>query len=91
TGNEMRVTSVTPEQTTIGVNTIFRVTGQNLSSAMVLDLEGCDARLMSSSSTEQRSYRCVPYGRSGTRTIRVRDRLGGTVLYTGSLNLLGAT
>lgn len=90
TGNELRVNDITPSQTAIGVITLIRVSGQNLSSAMVLDLEGCDARLTTSSSTDLRTYRCVPYGVSGTRSIRVLDRLGGTVLYSGTIEMLPA-
>ena len=90
TGNELRVNEITPSQTAIGVITLIRVSGQNLSSAMVLDLEGCDARLITSSNTDLRTYRCVPYGVPGTRSIRVLDRLGGAVLYSGTMEMLPA-
>ena len=90
TGNELRVNDISPSQTAIGVITLIRVSGQNLSSAMVLELEGCDARLTTSGSTGQRTYRCVPYGIPGTRSIRVLDRLGGAVLYSGTIEMLPA-
>lgn len=88
TGNELRVNGITPSKTAIGVITLIRVSGQNLSSAMVLELEDCDARLTSSSNTDLRTYRCTPYGVAGTRSIRVLDRLGGTVLYSGTMEVL---
>lgn len=87
TGNELRVSDITPSQTAIGVITLIRISGQNLSSAMVLELEGCDARLTTSSGAALRTYRCVPYGVPGTRSIRVLDRLGGTVLYAGTMEV----
>lgn len=87
-GKEMRVSAVSPARSAVGVNTIFRVTGQNLNSSMVLDLEGCDARLLGSSSTEHRAYRCVPYGLPGTRVLQIRDRVGGSVLYSGTIEML---
>lgn len=90
TGDEMRVSDITPAQTALGVLTYFRVSGQNLSSAMIMDIDGCDARLTSSTSTEMRTYRCAPYGLAGSRVVNIKDRLGGTVLFSKTIAILPA-
>jgi|GEM_PF-2371011 len=90
TGNEMLVTGVSPAKTAVGVKTTFRVRGLNLTSSLVLEVDGCDARLTGSSSTESRIYSCTPYGVAGTRTIRVLERAGGTVLYSQAVEFLPA-
>lgn len=89
TGKELRVNDISPARSAIGVRTTFRISGQNLSSEMVLELEGCDPHLLSSSS-ELRSYVCAPYGLAGTRTVKARDRLGGNVLYSRAIEVLPA-
>ncbi len=90
TGNELLVSDVSPGQTAIGVQTIFRVSGQNLSSAVVMQLEGCDARSLAAASAEIRSYRCVPYGLPGDRTLRVLDRSGGSILFSRTIEMLAS-
>jgi len=63
----------------------FQVTGSKLTSTLALDVTDCAGMTTISISATDARFRCTPGGTAGMKTITVKDKAGGTTVYTGSV------
>lgn len=71
----------------VGQTAYFRVLGSRLASTLALDVTDCAGMTTLSISTTEAHYRCTPGSTDGMKAVTVRDKTGGTVLYTNAVNV----
>jgi hypothetical protein len=71
----------------VGQTAYFQVLGSKLPSTLALDVTDCAGMTTISITTSEAHYRCTPGSTDGMKTISVRDKTGGTQLYTGAVNV----
>ena len=71
----------------VGQTAYFQVQGSRLPSTLALDVTDCTGMTTLSITTTEARYRCTPGGSAGMKAITVRDKSGGTTVYTGSVNV----
>jgi hypothetical protein len=71
----------------VGQTAYFQVKGSNLPSTLALSVADCATMTTLSTSTTEAHFRCTPGSTSGMKAITVKDKTGGTTLYTGSVNV----
>ena len=71
----------------VGQTAYFQVLGSRLASTLALDVTDCAGMTTLSTSSTEAHYRCTPGGTDGMKAVTVRDKTGGTVLYTGAVNV----
>ena len=71
----------------VGQTAYFQVLGSRLASTLALDVTDCAGMTTLSTSSTEAHYRCTPGGTDGMKAFTVRDKTGGTVLYTGAVNV----
>ena len=69
----------------VGQTAYFQVLGSKLTSTLALDVTDCAGMTTLSTSSTEAHYRCTPGSADGMKTITVRDKTGGTTLYTSSV------
>ena len=69
----------------VGQTAYFQVLGSKLTSTLALDVTDCAGMTTLSITTTEAHYRCTPGSTEGMKTITVRNKTGGTTLYTGSV------
>jgi hypothetical protein len=69
----------------VGQTAYFQVLGSKLTSTLALDVTDCAGMTTLSITTTEAHYRCTPGSADGMKTITVRDKTGGTTLYTSSV------
>ena len=63
----------------------FQVTGTKLPTTLTLDVADCAGMSTISISATDARFQCTPGGTAGTKAIVVKDKLGGTTLYTSTV------
>ena len=71
----------------VGQTAYFQVQGSRLPSTLALDVTDCTGMTTLSVGASEAHYRCTPGGTAGMKAITVRDKTGGTTLYTSSVNV----
>jgi hypothetical protein len=71
----------------VGQTAYFQVQGSNLTSTLALSVTDCASMTTLSTSATEAHFRCTPGSTSGMKAITVKDKSGGTTLYTGSVNV----
>ena len=71
----------------VGQTAYFQVLGSKLPSTLALDVTDCTGMTTLSVGATEAHYRCTPSGTAGMKAITVRDKSGGTTLYTNSVNV----
>jgi hypothetical protein len=71
----------------VGQTAYFQVLGSNLTSTLALSVTDCASMTTLSTSATEAHFRCTPGSTSGMKAITVKDKSGGTTLYTGSVNV----
>jgi hypothetical protein len=71
----------------VGQTAYFQVLGSQLASTLALDVVDCANMTTVSVTSTEAHYRCTPGSTDGMKTVTVRDKTGGTVLYTGAVNV----
>ena len=71
----------------LGQAAYFKVLGSKMPSTLALDVTDCTGMTTLSTSATEAHYRCTPGGTAGMKTVTVRDKMGGTTLYTSSMNV----
>jgi aryl-phospho-beta-D-glucosidase BglC (GH1 family) len=74
----------------VGQTAYFQVQGSNLTSTLALSVTDCASMTTLSTSATEAHYRCTPSNTSGMKAITVKDKSGGTTLFTGSVNVQDA-
>ena len=83
-----KVTSVSPTSVTLGQQTTFTVRGQNLSSSLSLYIPECSGMTSLSGSSSSRAFRCTPSYSAGNKSSLVKDKSGGSTLYSFNVNVV---
>jgi hypothetical protein len=71
----------------VGQTAYFQVQGSNLASTLALSVTDCASMTTLSTSATEAHFRCTPGSTAGMKAITVKDKTGGTTLYTGSVNV----
>jgi len=71
----------------VGQTAYFQVLGSRLPSTLALDVTDCTGMTTLSVGATEAHYRCTPGGTAGMKTVTVRDKSGGTTLYTNAVNV----
>ncbi|MBW8898238.1 MAG: hypothetical protein JF619_09030, partial [Massilia sp.] len=69
----------------VGQTAYFQVLGSKLPSTLALDVTDCAGMTTISTTSTEAHYRCTPGSTAGMKPITVRDKTGGTALYTSSV------
>jgi aryl-phospho-beta-D-glucosidase BglC (GH1 family) len=63
----------------------FQVMGAKLPTTLALSVTDCAGMTTVSGTATEVRFKCTPTGTAGTKTVTVKDKTGGTTLYTGSV------
>jgi alpha-tubulin suppressor-like RCC1 family protein len=92
------ILSVSPTTATLDTPTIFTLTGTNLVTGMGFTVADCEQTITDGFSNElaggtdtQRQFQCIPRGIAGLKTGLVKDKPGGTVLHTFTVEVDGTS
>ena len=75
----------------VGQTAYFQVLGSKLPSTLALDVTDCAGMTTISITSTEAHYQCTPGSTAGMKPITVRDKTGGTTLYTGAVNVQPAS
>jgi hypothetical protein len=73
---------VTPK---VGQMAYFKVTGNNLPGTLVLEVDSCDSMTRTFINASEAHFQCTPIVLGGTKSIAVKNKIGGQLLYSGSI------
>ncbi|MCS0583652.1 cellulase family glycosylhydrolase [Massilia pinisoli] len=71
----------------VGQTAYFKVVGSKLPSTLALDVTDCAGMTTLSTGATEAHYRCTPGTTAGMKTVTVRDKSGGSTLYTNAVNV----
>lgn len=92
------ILSVTPTTAMLDTPTTFTFTGNNLVTGMGFTVADCEQTITDGFTNElaggtdtQRQFQCIPRGTAGLKTGLVKNKPGGTVLYTFTVEVDGTS
>jgi hypothetical protein len=80
------VDTVTPSTARLNQLTTFTITGSSLLSTTAAWIDGCSGLQMLNGDANSRTFQCTPT-KSGSISIIVKDKSGGTELYNSKLTV----
>ena len=85
------VSSISPAQAVLNQKTTFTLTGTGFVSGMAYTIADCDGVESISTTATELKFACTPKGTIGVKTLTVKDKPAGTVIYTGQVTVVTTT
>ncbi len=85
------VSSISPAQAVLNQKTTFTLTGTGFVAGMAYTIADCDSVEGISTIATELKFACTPKGTIGVKTLTVKDKPAGTVIYTGQVTVVNQT